>query len=253
MADANAYSLNINLLSSQEYDVVKCIIAHIEKGQKKVPVAQIAEENFVSTAFIYKMCKRLGFEGYSELFYYLMQAKEKKFPVKDNSSAQLITNYSIDLFNKMKDILDNNRGKQIYAIGKGLEEIVAEYIAQRLSLFGYSGFTNMMFYNNTFYKDQMAKWNSNNGPSFLIAVSQSGNTKEIVENVKAAKKMNYQIILFTRSTASQLSELSDIAFVVEPEKQNLVGQVPNLFHGKVVLAFEKLIAAYLMDQVPEEI
>ncbi len=253
MVDLNAYCLNINLLTAEEIGVVTSIINHIEASQKKVPVAQVAQENFVSTAFIYKMCKRLGFDGYSELFYYLTQAREKKFPIGKSDSASLITNYSKDLFDKFKVILDSNKDKRMYAIGKGLEEIVAEYMAHRLSLFGYSGYTNLMFYNNTFYRDQSARWSSNNDPSFLIAVSQSGNTKEIVDNVKVAKRMNYQIILFTRALDSQLTELSDVVFVVEPEKQSLVGQIPNLFHGKTILAFEKLISGYLLGEVPDEI
>ena len=36
-------------------------------------IQQIASENYVSSTFIIKMCKRLGFEGYSELYYHLSQ------------------------------------------------------------------------------------------------------------------------------------------------------------------------------------
>lgn len=253
MTDLNAYCLNINLLTSEEIGVIRSIVNHIENDQKKTPVALIAQENYVSTAFIYKMCKRLGFDGYSELFYYLTRVREKTFPVTGNDSTLLISNYSKDLFDKLKVILDNNRGKRVYAIGKGLEEIVAQYMADRLSLFGYSGYTNLMFYNNAFYKDQTDKWVSNNEPSFLIAISQSGNTKEIVDNVKVAKNMNYQVILFTRTTESYLAELCDLVFLVAPEKQGLIGQLPNLFHGKTILAFETLFSNYLMGNVPNEI
>ena len=34
-------------------------------------IQQIANENFLSTTSIVKMCKRLGFDGYSELYYHL--------------------------------------------------------------------------------------------------------------------------------------------------------------------------------------
>ena len=40
-------------------------------GRKRVGIQQIASENFLSTTTIVKMCKRLGFDGYSELYYYL--------------------------------------------------------------------------------------------------------------------------------------------------------------------------------------
>ena len=253
MTEFNAYSLNINLLTSEEKGVIRSVLRHIENDTKKAPIALIAQENCVSTAFIYKMCKRLGFDGYSELFYYLTQARKKTPSDTDIGTSQLIANYSEERFQKMKDIFDCNRGKRIYAIGKGLEEIVAQYMADRLSLFGYSGYTNLMFYSNTVYKDQTDKWVSNNEPSFLIAVSQSGNTREIVENVKVAKDMHYQIILFTRMADSCLANLCDLSFVVAPEKQGLIAQIPNPFHGKAILAFENLLSCYVMGKTPDKI
>lgn len=253
MSEFNAYSLNINLLTSEEKRVIRSILQHIEKDSKKTPIALIAQENYVSTAFIYKMCKRLGFDGYSELFYYLTQARKKTPTLAEDSDARLIANYSKERFQAMKDVFDRHRGKRVYAIGKGFEELVAQYMADRLSLFGYSGYTNLMFYNNTVYKDRSDRWVSNNEPSFLIAVSQSGNTREIVDNVKVAKDMHYEVLLFTRNDESTLTELSDLSFVVAPEKQGLIAQFPNLFHGKAILAFEKLLSCYVMGCVPEEI
>lgn len=49
--------------------VITSITAHIERGEKRVGIQQIAAENYLSTASIVKMCKRLGFDGYSELYY----------------------------------------------------------------------------------------------------------------------------------------------------------------------------------------
>jgi len=253
MADLNAYSVNINLLTPEEISIVKSIIDHIEQGEKKVTVAQIAQENFVSTAFINKMCKRLGFNGYSELFYYLTQIRQKKLPADTKTSERLIENYSKEMFEKVKSIFDANRGKQVYAIGRGFEEIVAEYMAHRLTLSGFSAYTNLMFYNNTFYKDNSGHWYSNQSPSFLIAVSQSGNTREIIDNVKDARQLNYSIILFTRTDKSHLADMADVTIVVEPETQSLVGKIPNLFFGKAILAFEKLVASYLLGESPDAI
>ena len=64
----NYYYLLTNLLTEDERRVVTSIVQHIEEGAGKVGIQQIADENFVSTAFIMRLCKRLGFDGYSELF-----------------------------------------------------------------------------------------------------------------------------------------------------------------------------------------
>lgn len=70
-AVGDGYFLLTNLLSEDEKRVITSITAHIERGEKRVGIQQIANENFLSTTTIVKMCKRLGFDGYSELYYYL--------------------------------------------------------------------------------------------------------------------------------------------------------------------------------------
>lgn len=54
------------------------IAAHIESGEKRVGIQQIANENYLSAATIVKMCKRLGFDGYSELYYYLSRQTDRR-------------------------------------------------------------------------------------------------------------------------------------------------------------------------------
>lgn len=70
MGNGNYYLLT-NLISEDEKKVITSIVGHIERGEGNVGIQQIANENFVSPAFIVKFCKRLGFAGYRELFYYL--------------------------------------------------------------------------------------------------------------------------------------------------------------------------------------
>lgn len=73
-----SYFLLTNLLSEDEKRVIMGIAAHIERGEKRVGIQQIANENFLSAATIVKMCKRLGFDGYSELYYYLSRQMDRR-------------------------------------------------------------------------------------------------------------------------------------------------------------------------------
>ena len=61
------------MISEDETKIITSIISHIEAGERRIGIQQIASENYVSSTFIIKMCKRLGFEGYSELYYHLSQ------------------------------------------------------------------------------------------------------------------------------------------------------------------------------------
>ena len=51
------YYILTNLLSDDERRVITSIVRHIELGGNKVGIQQIASENYVSTAFIMKLCK----------------------------------------------------------------------------------------------------------------------------------------------------------------------------------------------------
>ena len=89
------YFLLTNLLSEDEQKIITSIAAHLERGEKRVGIQQVATENFVSTATIVKMCKRLGFEGYSELYYYLSRQLNGRDERRNAENLKnLIDNYS---------------------------------------------------------------------------------------------------------------------------------------------------------------
>ena len=94
-----SYFLLTNLLSEDEKRVITGIAAHIERGEKRVGIQQIASENFLSAASIVKMCKRLGFDGYSELYYYLSRQMDRRGERSAENLKTLVDNYSDELVN----------------------------------------------------------------------------------------------------------------------------------------------------------
>ena len=117
----DGYFLLTNLLSEDEKKVITSITAHIERGEKRVGIQQIANENFLSTTTIVKMCKRLGFDGYSELYYYLSRQFASHGRGRGTESLKsLIDNYSDELITRFCELLDGSRTAKLFTTGERL-------------------------------------------------------------------------------------------------------------------------------------
>ena len=241
----DGYFLLTNLLSEDEKKVITSITAHIERGEKRVGIQQIANENFLSTTTIVKMCKRLGFDGYSELYYYLSRQFDSHDEGRSAESLKsLIDNYSDELISRFCGLLDRSRQAKLFTTGEGFSNIVGSYIAQRLSICGFMVFNNVHFYDYMLFRDAHHLPSGPEAAPVMFAVSQSGETGPVLNDVRHAKQNGHQIVTFTRRSDSTLAQMSDIVFVVDGSRQTLAGSLPNTFFGRVILAFEELVAFY---------
>lgn len=241
----NSYYLLTNLLTEEEKSVITCIVEHIEKKEKRVGIQQIANENFVSPTFIMKMCKRLGFDGYSELFYHLsMQVNDFSSETRNETIHALIDDYKEDDGKEFARLLECFRDQKMFSIGSGFSDLVADYIVQRLAICGFMVFNSVHFYDFMLFHEERKGLLSNVEPSMVIAISQSGESDTVINDVKRARQQGFRIVSFTKRKESTLALLSDICFVVDGAKQTLIGGIPNPFFGKVILAFEELMGVY---------
>ena len=240
-----SYFLLTNLLSEDEKRVIMGIAAHIERGEKRVGIQQIANENYLSAATIVKMCKRLGFDGYSELYYYLSRQFDSHGKERRTENLKsLIDNYSDELIARFRILLDHSRQAKLFTTGEGFSNIVGSYIAQRLSICGFMVFNNVHFYDYMLFRDTHHLPDSPEAAPVMFAVSQSGETGPVLNDVHHARQNGHKIVTFTKRSDSTLAQMSDIVFVVDGSRQTLAGSLPNTFFGHVILAFEELVAFY---------
>lgn len=238
------YFLLTNLLTEDERRVITSITAHIERGEKRVGIQQIAAENFISTTSIVKMCKRLGFDGYSDLYYDLSRRladSDERRSADDLKS--LIDNCSDEQIEAFCALLHASRSGKMFTTGEGFSNIVGSYIAQRLSICGFMVFNNVHFYDHMLFQEAHRKA-VNEEPALMFAVSQSGETEPVLNDVRHAREHGHRIVSFTRRADSTLAGLSEVTFVVDASRQTLAGSLPNLFFAHVILAFEELVALY---------
>ena len=238
-----SYFLLTNLLSEDEKRVITGIAAHIERGEKRVGIQQIASENFLSAASIVKMCKRLGFDGYSELYYYLSRQMDRRGERSAENLKTLVDNYSDELVNGFCALLDASRQAKMFTTGEGFSNIVGAYIVQRMSICGFMAFSNVHFYDYMLFQEAHQRADADES-AIMFAVSQSGETEPVLNDVRHAKQHGQRIISFTRRSDSTLAQLSDLVFVVDGAKQTLAGSLPNLFFGHIILIFEELMARF---------
>lgn len=191
------------------------------------------------------MCKRLGFDGYSELYYYLSRQFDSHGEERSAESLKsLIDNYSDELIARFRKLLSHSRQAKLFTTGEGFSNIVGSYIAQRLSICGFMVFNNVHFYDYMLFRHAHHLPDSPETAPVMFAVSQSGETGPVLNDVRHARQHGHKIVTFTKRSDSTLARMSDIVFVVDGSRQTLAGSLPNTFFGHVILAFEELVAFY---------
>lgn len=239
------YFFLTNQLNEVETGIITSIINHIENGERKTNITQIASENYVSTAFIIKMCKRLGFDGYTDLVFHLAQSQEDSKPQGCGDLESLLDNYDEEKIHAFLSCLRQFHDRKCFVVGAGFADIIADYIAQRLSVCGFMVSNRVHFYDYMLFRDSNDHlMQSNIEPAFIIAISQSGETELVLNDVRRAKQYGFQVISFTKIESSALARESDITFVIDSTRQALISAVPNPFFGKVVLAMEELLGRF---------
>ena len=80
------------------------------------------------------------------------------------------------------------------------------------------------------------------GPGDLfLAISQSGETQQVIENVARGKQSGFKTVAFTKVGSSTLAKQADVTFIIDGSDQSLTAGVPNPFFGKVILALEEML------------
>lgn len=154
----------------------------------------------------------------------------------------LIDGYTPEQAEQFCKMLMQYKERKIFVVGEGFAEEVANYIVKRLAICGFMVFNHVHFYDYMLFREEANRQiTSNVESSLIIAISQSGETEAIINDVREAESKGFSAICFTRRSDSKLARMSDLTFLVDASNQTLISAVPNQFFGKVILAFEELM------------
>lgn len=216
---------SMNNFSKSEKKIAEYILNNSEYV-KTITSTQLAEASKVGQASVIRFVKKIGFKGFSEFKIKLNQELAALTDKKNilHSSVTLqdsieeitkkIAEDSIDSINITQQNLKETELKKavkllknaekIILIGMGASSLVAKDFSYKLSKIG------KVAIHNTDSDVQLTNVINSNKKDLIIAISQSGEKKEILKSLEEAKKNKTPVIGITGKAGSSIEEYSDI-------------------------------------------
>lgn len=225
-------------LSANEEAILEFIEHNLDKIGS-MTIQTMAKQTFSSTSTIFRLAKKLGFDGYSEMIYELThyQGQHTLNEENVNELAEIFSavfERNRKTSEELKHLFANNDAT-IYILGTGYSGIIAEYLYKKLLGKG----TNVIFSNGA---DSNALFLNNiNRIDILLCVSKSGLTPTITEKAQIANQHQIPIVSFTQDSENKLATLATHNFVIENhQKFDWNNQKTGLFFPVLLMVFECL-------------
>lgn len=224
----------IEKLTENEKRVYSYLLRNVENIEN-LKIKEIAKNTFTSSATIVRTAKKLGFKGYRELIYKIV---DKKTILGCNIIGQRFDVKNKDRLNEITELIDNGK-VMLYA--EGLAGTIVLYIYKKLLLAG----KNVEMFSSPVCRLMLSNHEQTVDYDVVIIVSRSGKDEIPLKISEYLKNLGSKIVLFTSSDKSRLYDVADLAFEY---KENSDGSYenyyPTQFFGYTILFFEELFKAY---------
>lgn len=185
--------------------------AHI----KELTIQKVADETYTSKSTIFRLSKKLGFEGFTDMIYHL---SKQEVNVENSDLDTYISGINEDVRNiffqneealaQFSQMIQANKSA-LYVIGTGYSGILGEYFYKKVL-----GKGELVYYSNGADSNTLFL-NNLNRISNIICISKSGETALVNNKAMIAKEQSKGVISFTHSSDNTLAKQSDIAFIVD--------------------------------------
>lgn len=222
----------IQKYNDTEMSIYKYIISNGDKIQY-MTIRELAHEMHVSTSTILRFCNKNGFERYSDFKKSLneeiatLNSHQPLDDLQELSAFFMRTNSNAfeDKIFRAVEIL--KQADFVIFAGAGSSGTLAKYGARYFSNIGKFS----VGLEDTHYPIDIYTYKN----TAVVALSESGETKEIIEIVRRFQMKNCKILSITNSSISTLAKMSNWNFSYELNEQRINGgynattQVPVLF------------------------
>lgn len=208
---------------------------YIMKNSEKVVymrIRELAKEAHVSTTTILRFCKKLDCEGFTEfkLKFKMYLEESNRRELTDNTSMiiDFLKKSQSEEYNYKLNTVCNeiNKAENIIFMGIGFSGILSKYAARYFSVIG----KKAIYIDDPFYPLPL----DTSKNYVCVAVSVSGETSEVIDNINKLKQRGSKIISITNNENSTLAKISDlnISYYVQQEKignYDITTQIPVLY------------------------
>jgi len=231
-------------------------------------ITKMADSVGVSEATVVKFCQHIGYSGYQELKIVLAQAGKKEHrehiygEIEANDDINIIIKKIFQIYSKSlnntKELLQNAdvktsiemilKARRLYFFGFGASGIVAEDADLKFKRINY---ISEALTDNHKQKTIGALLTRED---VVIAISDSGRTKELIESLKIVKHTMAKIIAITSNLGSPITKLVDITLLTSSEETPFRGSalasrmaqlavIDVLFLGAATAEYDKTLEA----------
>ncbi len=207
----------------------KVIIDYILSSLDSMPeltIYQLAEQTFASPASISRLCKKLGFKGYSDFQKAVIYEQASRNTYLEGRVIDFAKNSTIEeIMDGMisRNILGMEELKQLMSEESILKTVELIEASNNLSFFGMGASlivamdaqmkfirgNKMAMVNQDWHSQLLVARNMKRG-DLAFTISYSGETEEMVEVTRAAKSNGAKIITLTNQDNSTIANLADI-------------------------------------------
>lgn len=228
-------------LSETEEAILKYIIKHIDSVLDQ-GVRTVAKENFTSPATVMRLSKKLGYNGFIDLYYHLEpMVRGRQASTLSEDTLKNAATYE-EAIKRFIELIQHLGDKNIFIYATGFSSIIGEYMYKKLLVNG----QRTIFASGT---DSIGILESNlDLAGAFVTITKSGETKQVVEKMKYFKEKGVTIITFTNELDNTASQLADIVFPIPTEDRLDDRNIKsNYFFVDTLYVFENIIKAYQQD------
>ena len=219
-------------LNDTETNIYQYVIKNIN-NVLKMSVRDLAEETYVSTATIVRFCQKLGCDGFVEfktklkLFY-----EDTLIPTTDNEIDVLLEFFNYSRSDDFKQRIETfikyiHEARTICFVGIGTSGVLGEFGARYFSNVGYFSQST----SDPYYPPLV----DHNETHLLIVLSESGETREIIDQIRIYQSNHTKVLVITNKPDSTIDKMADASIyyyvkdIILPQTYNISTQVPVLY------------------------
>lgn len=197
-------------------------------------LTDLAKNTYTSSSTIIRAAKKLGFKGYRELIFKLL-------------NERIIGEYDGDINFNIKNAFEIERFLKAIDTGKIL--LYSEGLSEDISKYFYKKFL-MLGKNVEYFNSMICGLTGESGCRIkeydaIILITRKGKGVLSLKLASILKRLGTKIVVFTSNPNSNLYKLSDLGFrFIEDIDEIYENYYPTLFYGYTIVFFESLLKNY---------